>query len=377
MPSYKDEKTNTWYCQFWYKDWTGQRKHKVKRGFKLKRDADNWEKDFQNQKQTADITMGFLIEEFKKNLQVLFELKVFRRQTYIGHLRNLRLYIAPHFPAEIKVKDIEVLNINQWLLNLQKQPCQRKKGKTLASSTILSAKSTLNKMFEFAITNYKLTANPIDKAEKVKYHSNDERAKIWTLEQYAMFYNDIKNEELRVIFNLIFFSGLRIGEALALTPQTISSMKVLVRHSYDSQVDEFGPPKTPSSKRDTDIPHFIYQQLTDFMKRIYKLGANERIFSYKYSSVYGYLTRSCRRLGLPYISLHNLRHSYASILYSRSKDITAVSSQLGHSNSQITLQVYTHMIPIEKRNAVEKLEDYTIKTHLLPLEAPTIDISKS
>ena len=50
MTAYKDEKTNTWYCQFWYKDWTGKNRHKVKRGFKLKRDAEQWEQAFKNEK---------------------------------------------------------------------------------------------------------------------------------------------------------------------------------------------------------------------------------------------------------------------------------------------------------------------------------------
>ena len=63
MPVYKDEKTNTWYCKFYYTDYTGTKKQKLKRGFALQRDAKDWERNFLETKQ-ADITMTF--EDFVK-----------------------------------------------------------------------------------------------------------------------------------------------------------------------------------------------------------------------------------------------------------------------------------------------------------------------
>ena len=82
MPSYKDEKTGKWYCQFYYKDWTGKNRHKVKRGFIKKRDADAWENNFKNKEQASDITLGFLVEEFKQHLKIQLELKVIKQKTY-------------------------------------------------------------------------------------------------------------------------------------------------------------------------------------------------------------------------------------------------------------------------------------------------------
>lgn len=45
MPAYKDEKQNTWYCQFYYEDWQGNKKKKQKRGFKTKKEALEWERN--------------------------------------------------------------------------------------------------------------------------------------------------------------------------------------------------------------------------------------------------------------------------------------------------------------------------------------------
>ena len=59
MPCYKDEKTGTWYCQFRYADFTGKRKQKRKRGFKTKREAQEWEREFHLQKaKSCDMTLA-------------------------------------------------------------------------------------------------------------------------------------------------------------------------------------------------------------------------------------------------------------------------------------------------------------------------------
>lgn len=46
MPVYKDEKRNTWFCKCNYKDWLGESKSKMKRGFATKKEAQQWERDF-------------------------------------------------------------------------------------------------------------------------------------------------------------------------------------------------------------------------------------------------------------------------------------------------------------------------------------------
>ena len=63
MPTYKDEKTGTWYCKFYYTDYTGTRKQKLKRGFKLQRTAKEWEQDFLTRLQGCpDMTFKTLYE---------------------------------------------------------------------------------------------------------------------------------------------------------------------------------------------------------------------------------------------------------------------------------------------------------------------------
>lgn len=58
MPAYKDKTQNTWYTSFYYENWKGERKRKLKRGFATKREALEWEREFQQQ-QSADLDMTF------------------------------------------------------------------------------------------------------------------------------------------------------------------------------------------------------------------------------------------------------------------------------------------------------------------------------
>ena len=46
MPAFKDKKRNSWYTAFYYTDWTGKRRKKLKRGFATKKEAQDWEKHF-------------------------------------------------------------------------------------------------------------------------------------------------------------------------------------------------------------------------------------------------------------------------------------------------------------------------------------------
>ena len=68
MPVYKDEKHNTWYVKLYYTDWTGQKRQKMKRGFKLQRDAKEWESDFLTQQAgESDMKFSALVELFLKD----------------------------------------------------------------------------------------------------------------------------------------------------------------------------------------------------------------------------------------------------------------------------------------------------------------------
>lgn len=65
MAAYKDEKRGTWYVSFYYEDWTGAKKRKVKRGFRTKKEALNFEAEYKRTaKADMDMTMGEFVEVY-------------------------------------------------------------------------------------------------------------------------------------------------------------------------------------------------------------------------------------------------------------------------------------------------------------------------
>lgn len=87
MPAYKDKKTDTWYCKFYYIDWTGTRRQKMKRGFKLQREANEWERNFlEKQSGSPDKTFKALYDLYSEDIRSrLKESTVEVKRRYINH----------------------------------------------------------------------------------------------------------------------------------------------------------------------------------------------------------------------------------------------------------------------------------------------------
>lgn len=70
MPAYKDKKGNTWFAAFYYEDWTGENKKKYKRGFKTKREAQDWERSFLEKKaETLDMTFSDFVQLYSEDMK--------------------------------------------------------------------------------------------------------------------------------------------------------------------------------------------------------------------------------------------------------------------------------------------------------------------
>ena len=109
MPTYKDEKTGLWYCKFVYKDWTGKSIQKKKMGFKLQREAKEYEMDFLNR------FSGSTEMKFKNFVQVYLEdCKVrIKPTTYAGKVNIFETHIIPYF-GEMKLNKISATTVRQW-----------------------------------------------------------------------------------------------------------------------------------------------------------------------------------------------------------------------------------------------------------------------
>ena len=104
MAAYKDEKRGTWYVSFHYYDWTGKNCRKVKRGFKTKRDATEWERHFR-MKEAADLDMTFgeFVEAYTRDMKPKL-----KHNTWLTKEHILRTKLLPYFKDK-KMRDIRVI----------------------------------------------------------------------------------------------------------------------------------------------------------------------------------------------------------------------------------------------------------------------------
>ena len=146
---------------------------------------------------------------------------------------------------------------------------------------------------------------------------------------------------------LIAKTGLRFSEALALTPNDFDFTRqtLSVNKTWDyKHGGGFVPTKNASSVRKVQLDWQLVMQLSALLK---SLPADEPIFAK--SSVYNstanaVLARHCKRVGVPVITIHGLRHTHASLLLFAGVSIASVSKRLGHASMTTTQETYLHII---------------------------------
>ena len=364
MSIFKDEKTNTWYCQFYYTDWSGQRKHTTKRGFKRKRDAEKYEMSCKWQPTENDITVGMLAKLYTSHLKRRIKIGTLKPTTYSRYETLIRLYILPYFPDDLQVKSITTETINQWLVTLMSYKSDHTQ-RPLKISSISTAKTQLCSMLNYATRRKLLSSNPMRDAEKLPVSQKKDIA-VLTLEQYNIFYNSLKKEQHRLAFNLMFFCGMRIGEVLALAPEDINDdCTVSVHHTLGivNGKKVLLSPKTPSSERTISVPQFVYDQLMNFISHIYDCQPDMLIFNIGIKNLSNVMEYHIKKNNLPHLTPHGLRHSNASILLKLTGDVAMVAHRLGHKNSNVTLQVYAHMLPGADKEASKMLNQLALSNN--------------
>ncbi len=346
MPQYKDRERNTWFCEFRYKNFDQKIKKKKKRGFKTKREAQEYERNFlANLQPNAEKILfselsRIYLSDIKNRIKV---------STYARKERIFESKLLPFF-GESFISDISTLLIRNW------QNAELKNN--YKKSYFITVQKELNAIFNYAVKFYGLPANPLVKAgitNSSPLLREKAEINIWSAEEFNIFIENISNPEIYVIFNLLYYTGIRIGEALALNVNDIdfAEHRIAINKTYYKikNIEYITTPKTASSIRTIKIPGFLVDILSKYTDGIYDKDA--RLFKTSRTNIHRCKNSIIRKLGLKNIRLHDFRHSHASILLNRGVDVVTVSKRLGHESVKMTLDTYSHLI----KDSEEKLID--------------------
>lgn len=225
--------------------------------------------------------------------------------------------------------------------------------------------SIVKNTLDYALRLGMIESNPMLYVIKPKKQTtiSDNHGNYYNKDELKKFLDVAKNTDLKkyTLFRLLAFSGMRVGECLALTwhdlnykNNTIAINKTLARTKNGIKIQT---PKTKSSNRvislDTETIQVLKMWQLEQRKQLLKLGINamnkhQLIFSNGKNSfiivptVRLAIKQIAKKAGLYPITTHGFRHTHATLLFASGMDIKQVQARLGHSNVQTTLNIYTH-----------------------------------
>ena len=356
MPAYKYTLKNgktMWYAAFTYTDWTGKNRHTCKRGFKTQREAKEYESSILNQqKTTSDILFSSLVENYMEDMKNRL------KPTTMENKRNIiENKLLPYF-SRLKVCDIDTIKVRKWqneLLSFRDE-----NGKPYSQTYLKTCNNQLSAIMNYAVTHYNLAANPCRAAGSIG-KSKAGRMNYWTQKQYELFSQNIQKSAIRLAFDILFYTGMRSGELLALTPADIlPDKRISINKNFAKLNGEelLLEPKTPKSRRDIAVPDFLYDDIQQYIGRIGGIEPSDRIFYFTKSALEKEIKRVADKAGLPQIRVHDLRHSHASMLIDMGFDILEISERLGHESVKTTLDTYSHLYPDKDKQLAKRLNAY-------------------
>ena len=345
----KNEERGYWEVLFYYKDYTGKRKQKHKRGFKTKKEAVTWAEQFiVQQSHNLDMTFKSFWELYRDDMSQRLRENTVRSKDYVVELK-----ILPYF-GEKKIADITAADIRRWQNDIMKQG--------YATTYLKTINNQLIAIFNYAVKYYDLPRNPCKQAGSMG-KGKAEEMQFWTQNEFETFIEFVKDKPISYYaFLTMYWTGIRVGELLALTladfnaeGRTLSITKSYQRINGRDVITE---PKTAKGKRVITLPDFLVVELEEYVDKLYGMMANDRLFMVTKSYLEKEMIRGVRLSGVKKIRLHDLRHSHASLLIAKlGAQPNLVAERLGHEKIQTTLSTYAHLYPNQARNLADQLND--------------------
>ena len=281
------------------------------------------------------------------------------RSSYQG---NLNRWIYPAL-GDMKLPEITSAQISALLLDMQ--------GKGKAHATVVKVYTILNSLFKMAYLSDMIARNPMDKVERPKPRKDEikpQTAQAYTAQEVRDILTALEGEPLkwRAFIHLLIDTGVRRGEALAVQWEDIDFQEntILICRNLCYTPDKGIYLDTPKNGRCRMVD--VGEDTLQLLKQIREQqGAGGKyIFTQDNSlepmhptSPTHYFRQFAKRNGIKDFHPHKLRHTFASVAITAGADVVSVSETLGHSDTAVTLRMYTHANDESRRRASRIFRD--------------------
>lgn len=328
-----------------------------------------------NNMRFIDFSKKWLEVYGKNNLSI----KAYAR--YIEYLKRINEAIG-----HLKLKDINPVILNAFYRSLEADGLNQHKrydedgnlinNGRLAPKTILEHHRVISKILATAVKWEYIEKNPAERADppKVPYkemHYLDEEQ----TREMLMCLND-EPIQYRTMIMILVYTGIRRGELCGLEWKDIDFDKRVMHICRSSQYigDKkiiTKEPKTKSGIRHFAISDTLCRMLKEYrrwqIEQRFKAGSEwidtDRLFTQWNGlpiypdTVTDWFSKFIKRNGLPYVTLHSLRHTNATLMIAEGMDVCVVSKRLGHASSSTTLNIYAHALQSKDKVAADSLEN--------------------
>ncbi|HGE2941507.1 TPA: tyrosine-type recombinase/integrase [Streptococcus pneumoniae] len=317
----------------------------------------------------AKITISILYELLKEEDSINH-----RKASYINTQdNNYNKHIKDYFSMVDNVGKLTYEDIYQFREHLR-QKVAKNSDKPLSTNTINKIMILLKKIFDVGLRKGYYSSNPAKLIKKLPIEKT--KMQFWTVKEFQKFLTLFEPEEynIKLLFTVLFFTGLRLGEALALTWQDIdfSSNTIHITKSVyvNKGVTHISTTKTKAGTRRIVINKKLSQKLQDWEKRqkhLLEQFTNNSLTLQVFQNSPITITKNAiekqykkiieRDSTLKKIRIHDFRHSHASLLINQGEDYLVVKERLGHASITTTIDTYSHLYPSKQKDLADKLDD--------------------
>lgn len=288
------------------------------------------------------------------NNYLLYASKRHKKQGFDTLTRNFKNHILPYF-INMAVEDLSDIAILEWQDKILKLNFSNGFNKVLYY--------TFSGFINYCISFNYIKANPLKAVGPFPKKYEIKRYDFYTLKEFNLFVKNVDNPIYKQFFTLMFFTGTRPSEAMALKFSDLQGDYISITKSIHRRGNrDIDTPKNLSSIRRIKIDKrlkYDLLELKNYYIRVY--GSNSDYFIFggtkplSTTTVDRYKHKACLNANLREITTHQFRHSHATLLLQRGIMINEISRRLGHSKVSTTLDIYTHSDLEQEKRVVNTL----------------------
>lgn len=352
MSVHKDKSNKTWYVKY---------KNKTKRGFKSKAEANFYEAKLKIEETEIVEFIKFhdLAYDYLNDLKTKVTFGTYQKSKAI-----IEKYIIPNSKNKPISKYTELDCRNFYLFINELNYSTDHKNYILRKYRAL---------FKHAIKFFNLRKDvscviePLKKNSIEKIQAKEKEMNVWSIDEFNRFISFVDKEPYKHLFVILYYTGLRLGEALALQWKDFYNNELHIYKSLTRKTNkgtyEIKDTKNMSSIRNVNlginITSYLLQykasqeQISGFCDEWFIFG---NIIPLHQTNIDRVKSNAIKQSNVRRIRIHDFRHSHASNLIANGVNIVAVSKRLGHSDINTTLKIYTHLLNKTEKEMIDYIE---------------------